>query len=122
MPKDPFHAALRERSEITITTIGRRTGRARTIPVWFVLERRRLWLLPTRGSRNHWFRNLRANPTLVLRAGRYRRAFTVRPLKSKTAARQVASLFRLKYGREDVGAYYSRFDAAVQVPLRAKTV
>ncbi len=117
MAKDPFRQALRDRDEIRITTLGRRTGRAITIPVWFVVERRRLWLLPTRGSRNHWFRNLRANPTLVVRAGRYRRALTAGPLKSKVAARRVAGRFRVKYGREDVTAYYSRFDAAVEVPL-----
>jgi len=117
LARDPFRAALRDRDEISITTIGRRTGRAITIPVWFVLERRRLWLLPTRGSRNHWFRNLRANPTLIVRAGRYRRTFTAGPLKSKAAARRVAGRFRVKYGREDVTAYYSRFDAAVEVPL-----
>ena len=117
MARDPFRAALRDRDEISITTVGRRTGRAITIPVWFVVERRRLWLLPTRGSRNHWFRNLRANPTLIVRAGRYRRTFTARLLKSRAAARRVAGRFRVKYGREDVTAYYSRFDGAVEVPL-----
>jgi len=117
VPRDPFRQALQDRDEITVTTIGRRTGRAITHPVWFVLVRGRLWLLPTRGTRNHWFRNLIANPTLTVRAGRYRRAFTARPLKSRATARRVVGRFRTKYGRGDVAEYYSRFDAAVQVRL-----
>ncbi|MDQ7850172.1 MAG: nitroreductase family deazaflavin-dependent oxidoreductase [Armatimonadota bacterium] len=117
MAKDPFTQALRRRDQITITTIGRRTGRAIALPVWFVLERGRVWLLPTRGRRNHWFRNLLANPTLTVRAGRYRRTFTVRPLENKTVARRVAARFRAKYGPEQVGEYYSGFDAAVEVRL-----
>ncbi len=117
MAVDPFIRALRRRDEITITTIGRRTGRAVTLPVWFVLERGRIWLLPTRGTRNQWFRNLVANTTLGVRAGRYRRTFTARPLKNKAAARRVAARFRAKYGRDQVREYYSRFDAAVEVPL-----
>jgi len=118
--RDPFRQALRDRAEITITTIGRRTGRAITHPVWFVLERGRLWLLPTRGTRNHWFRNPIANPTLTVRAGRCRRTFTARPLKSRATARRVAGRFRTKYGRGDVAAYCSRFDAAVQVRLTSR--
>lgn len=117
MAGDPFTRALRSRDEITITTVGRRTGRAIALPVWFVLERGRVWLLPTRGTRNQWFRNLLANPTLVVRAGRYRRTFTARPLKNKAAARRVAARFRAKYGRDQVAEYYSRFDAAVEVRL-----
>lgn len=117
MPKDPFVQALRTRHEITITTIGRRTGRPVTLPVWFALDRGRLWLLPTRGRRNHWFRNLLTNPALTVRAGRYRRTLTARPLPSKAAARRVAALFRTRYGRDQVARYYSGFDAAVEVRL-----
>jgi len=114
---DAFFQALRTRDEITITTTGRKTGRPRSVPVWFVLERQQMWLLPTDGSHNHWFRNLLADPTLIIRAGRYRRTLRARPLRSKTAVGRVAARFRAKYGREDVHSYYSRFDAAVRVPL-----
>ncbi|MCL6553590.1 MAG: nitroreductase family deazaflavin-dependent oxidoreductase [Firmicutes bacterium] len=117
MTQDPFIQALRQRDEITITTTGRRTGRPVPLPVWFVVERGRLWLLPTQGRRNQWFRNLLANPTLTVRAGRYRRTFTARPLQSKAAARRVAARFRAKYGRDQVAQYYRGFDAAVEVPL-----
>jgi deazaflavin-dependent oxidoreductase (nitroreductase family) len=117
MAGDPFIQALRSRDEITITTVGRRTGRAITHPVWFVLERGRVWLLPTRGRRNHWFRNLLANPTLTVRAGRYRRTLTARPLQNRAAARRVAGRFRARYGRDQVAQYYTGFDAAVEVRL-----
>jgi deazaflavin-dependent oxidoreductase (nitroreductase family) len=115
---DPFKDALRRRDEIAITTVGRRTGRPRTVPVWFVLDRRALWLLPTEGSRNHWFRNLQADPIVRVRAGRYRRIFRARLYRGRATARRTAGRFGRKYGRGDVAAYYSRFDAAVRISLQ----
>jgi len=112
-----FIRALRDRDEITISVIGRRSGRKITLPVWFVLGRTNLWLLPVRGSRNHWFRNLRANPALVVRAGRVRRAFRARPTRDRRLVRAVVRRFREKYTPAEIRRFYSRFDAAVRVPL-----
>jgi hypothetical protein len=117
MAADAVLRALRRRKEISITVRGRRSGRAITLPVWFVLEDRTLWLLPVAGSRSSWFRNLEAQPVLTLRAGRSRATVRAAPRRSRALARRVADKFRAKYGREDVARYYARFDAAVQVPL-----
>lgn len=116
-----FVKALQRREEIAITVVGRRSGRKITLPVWFVVQGRNLWLLPVRGSQNQWFRNLRANPALTVRAGRARAAFRVRPTRDRRIVRAVVRRFRDKYAPGEISRYYSRFDAAVQVPLRART-
>lgn len=109
--------SLRRRKEIEITARGRKTGRRITLPVWFVLDDSTLWLLPVNGSRSHWFRNLQANPSLVIRAGERRASRTAELLTGRARVRSVVERFRKKYGRADVARYYSRFDAAAKVPL-----
>lgn len=109
--------SLRRRKEIKITVRGRRTGRKITLPVWFVLDDSTLWLLPVSGSRSQWFRNLLANPSLVIQGGEHRVTTTAEPHTGRSRAAPVVERFREKYGRADVARYYSRFDAAVQVPL-----
>ena len=117
MPSDAFLQSLRRRKEISITVRGRRSGRKITVPVWFVLEDRTLWLLPVTGSRSQWFRNVAADPTIVLHAGQARKTVAAEPTTGRILARRVAGLFREKYGRSDVARYYSLFDATVRVPL-----
>lgn len=109
--------ALRRRKEISITVRGRRTGRKITLPVWFVLENGTMWLLPVRGSRSPWFRNVAADPTVIIQAGSHRGTVQGQPVTGRGRVRPVVELFRKKYGRSDVAAYYARFDAAVRVAL-----
>ncbi len=54
---DTFVHRLTEQREITLTVTGRKSGRAISIPVWFVLEERKLYLLPVTGSDTQWYRN-----------------------------------------------------------------
>lgn len=121
MPAGSFLQSLRRRREISITVRGRRTGRKITLPVWFVLEDGTMWLLPVQGSRSQWFRNVVADPALVLHAGprrrTQRRATTGRVVTGRPRVRPVVEKFREKYGRHDVARYYTRFDAAVKVSL-----
>lgn len=114
---DPFRQSLRRRKEILITVRGRRTGRKITLPVWFVLQGETLWLLSINGPRTQWFRNVLADPTIVITAGERRRTVTGTPVTGRAAVRPVAELFRAKYGRADVARYYARLDAAVRVAL-----
>jgi len=69
MAGDALTKALKKRRQISITVIGRRTGRAITIPVWFVSDDKALWLLPVTGSRTQWYRNLQKNRTITIQAG-----------------------------------------------------
>jgi hypothetical protein len=44
--------------------IGRKSGETISIPVWFVLDGHRLYLLPVRGSDTQWYKNVLKNPTI----------------------------------------------------------
>ncbi|MDR7495019.1 MAG: nitroreductase/quinone reductase family protein [Armatimonadota bacterium] len=117
MSSRALRQALRRRKEISITVRGRRTGRRITLPVWFVLDDGTMWLLPVTGTRSQWFRNVQADPTIVVRAGDRRATVTGEPITGRAGVRPVVERFRKKYGRGDVSRYYTRFDAAVRVPL-----
>jgi hypothetical protein len=109
--------ALRDRDEISIAVTRRTDGRTITHPVWFVLERKTLWLLPVRGSRTRWFRHLQASPTITVRAGRRRLTTTAEQVADRATVQAVVARFRRKYTREEIERYYTTFDAAVKVPL-----
>ncbi len=113
-----FLKALQGREEITISVTGRQSGRVITLPVWFVLDGKTLWLLPVRGSRSQWFRNVRAHPTITIRARRARRTFEARPTTSGRVVKAVVQKFRSKYTPAEIARYYAAFDAAVQVTVR----
>ena len=106
--------ALQRRKEISITVKGRRTGKAITLPVWFAVEGETLYLLPVRGSKSQWFRNVQADPTLTVRAGSSHLTSKVRPVTDAASVQAVVQKFRSKYTPAEVARYYSGFDAAVQ--------
>jgi len=114
--------ALRDRlsryREIKITVTGRKSGRTISIPVWFVLEDDKLYLLPVQGSDTQWYKNVLKNPMIRIDA---RDAGSEVKVVLVTVAPQVSSVvekFRDKYGTNDVKKYYSKFDVAViaQIP------
>src|SRR3989442_15877645 len=87
MAEDALTQALEKRRQISITVIGRRTGRSIKIPVWFVFEEKTLWLLPVYGSRTQWYRNLKKNRAIAIQAGAEQRDLRARLLKNKPAVR-----------------------------------
>ena len=110
---------LRERlgrgREIKISVIGRKSGRKISIPVWFVLEGEKLYLLPVQGSKTQWYENVRKNPTIGIDARGVEAEFRATAVTGAKAVKSVAEKFREKYGVEDVKKYYSGFDVAVVV-------
>lgn len=58
MADNDFANVVKEGREISVTVTGRKTGRAITIPAWFVSEDRVLWLLPVQGSGTAWYQSL----------------------------------------------------------------
>jgi len=49
-PKDGLKGRLARYRQIKISVIGRMSGQAISIPVWFVFEGSKLYLLPVKGS------------------------------------------------------------------------
>ena len=103
--------------EITLSVVGRKSGKTISIPVWFVLEGDKLYLLPVQGSDTQWFKNVLKNPRMRIAARDEQAEFRAKPLTHPKAVAAVVEKFREKYGAGDVKKYYSKFDVAVEVDV-----
>ena len=112
-PNDALRDRLSRSREINITVTGRKSGRAISIPVWFVLEDDTLYLLPVQGSDTQWYKNVLKNPSIQIKAGGAKAEVRAVPIKDATQVKSVVEKFRAKYGAKDVKKYYSKLDVAV---------
>jgi deazaflavin-dependent oxidoreductase (nitroreductase family) len=104
---------LSRTQEITMTVTGRKSGRPISIPVWFVLDGDKLYLLPVQGSDTQWYKNLIKNPSFRISAGGAEAEFNAVPITDAKQVSSVAAKFRAKHGDANVKKYYSKFDVAV---------
>ena len=103
--------------QIEISVIGRRSGQTISIPVWFVLEGEKLYLLPVQGSDTQWYKNVLKNPAIRIDARGAEAELRAEPITDSAAVKSVIEKFREKYGAGDVKKYYSKFDVAVVVEM-----
>ena len=115
--KDDLKDRLSRYREITITVTGRKSGRAISVPVWFVLEDDKLYLLPVQGSDTQWYKNVLHSPTMRIAARDADAKLEVVPIADAKQVSSVVEKFRSKYGKSDVKKYYSKFDVAVVAQL-----
>jgi len=115
--KDMLKERLGRYRQIKISVVGRKSGRRISIPVWFVVEGEKLYLLPVQGSDTQWFKNVRKNPSIGIDARGVEAEFRAAPVTGAKAVKSVIEKFREKYGAGDVKKYYSGFDVAVLVRL-----
>ena len=111
--KNDLKDRLARYREIEISVVGRKSGKTISVPVWFVLEGEKLYLLPVHGSDTQWYQNVLENPQIRIDArgvGSELRAVSIPDAK---ALKSVIEKFRGKYGAGDVKKYYSKFDVAV---------
>jgi deazaflavin-dependent oxidoreductase (nitroreductase family) len=114
---DPLKDRLSRTREINITVTGRKSGRAISIPVWFVSEDNKLYLLPVSGSDTQWYKNVQKNPSIQIDAGSAKAELKVAPITDPKQVSSVAEKFRAKYGAGEVKKYYSKFDVALLADL-----
>jgi len=109
--------ALRDRlsrvREIEISVTGRHSGRTISIPVWFVLQGERFYLLPVQGSGTQWYKNVLKNPSIAIDARGREAKLQAVPITDTKGVSSVVQKFRDKYGAGDVKKYYSKLDVAV---------
>jgi deazaflavin-dependent oxidoreductase (nitroreductase family) len=103
--------------QIKLSVIGRKSGRTISIPVWFVLEGEKLYLLPVQGSDTQWYRNVLKNPQIRVDARGEEAEVRAQPIAESKMVKSVIEKFREKYGAKDVKKYYSKFDVAVGIEL-----
>jgi hypothetical protein len=120
--KDTLRERLTRYRQIKVGVIGRKSGRTISIPVWFVLDGEKLYLLPVQGSDTQWYKNVLRNPSIRIDARGVDAEFRAIPLNGAKIVKSVVEKFREKYGTKDVKKYYSKFDVAVLIELVQSTV
>ena len=103
--------------QIKISVIGRNSGQTISIPVWFVLEGEKLYLLPVKGSDTQWYKNVLKHSTIRIDARGVEAEYRTKPIADAKTVKSVIERFRKKYGAEDVKNYYSKFDVAVVMSM-----
>ena len=103
--------------EINVTVIGRKSGQPISIPIWFVSEGDKLYLLPVQGTDTQWYKNALKNPSIRVDARGAEGKFRVVPINDSKQVASVVEKFRAKYGAGDVKKYYSKLDVAVVAKL-----
>ena len=109
---DVLKGRLSRNREIALTVTGRNSGRAISIPVWFVFADDKLYLLPMRGSDTQWYKNVLKNPSIRIKSGGAEAEFSVVPVTSPNQVSPVVEKFRAKYGDDGV-KLYAKLDVAV---------
>ncbi len=56
--KNDLKDRLSRYQQTKISVIGRKSGQTISIPVWFVVEGEKLYLLPVPGSDTQWYKNV----------------------------------------------------------------
>src|SRR5207244_12380793 len=115
---DALKDRLSRYREINISVTGRKSGRAISRPVWFVLEGDKLYLLPVQGSDTQWYKNVLNRPAIRVGARDVEARFEVVPITDAARVSSVVEKFREKYGAGDVKKYYSKLDVAVVAQMR----
>jgi len=75
---------------VYLTTIGRRTGRAHRIEIWFAAYDGRLYLMSGGRERADWVRNIMANPRVMVELGNETHEGVAHVVDPKTAEDQLA--------------------------------
>ena len=119
-PNDTLKDHLSRYREIKITVTGRKSGHAISIPVWFVFDEGRLYLMPVAGSDTQWYKNIQKTPSIQVDARGAEASFRPALITDAAQVKSVADKFREKYGAGDVKKYYSKFDAAVVLQVQSK--
>jgi deazaflavin-dependent oxidoreductase (nitroreductase family) len=115
---DALRDRLSQSREINIGVTGRKSGRAISLPVWFVWADDKVYLLPVQGSDTQWYKNVLKNPMIRIDARGTQVEVKVVLVTDAPQVSSVVEKFRAKYGAKDVKKYYSKFDVAVlgQIP------
>ncbi|MGB8579691.1 MAG: nitroreductase/quinone reductase family protein [Candidatus Sulfotelmatobacter sp.] len=115
---DSLKDSLSRSREIKISVTGRKSGRTISIPIWFVLEDDKLYLLPVQGSDTQWYKNVLKNPSIRVATRSAEAEFKVDTITDAKQVSSVVEIFRSKYGASDVKRYYSKFDVALVAQMQ----
>ena len=114
---DGLKERLSQADELDITVTGRKSGREISLPIWFVLEDHKLYLLPVKGSDTQWCKNVLNNRDMAIGVADVESEIQATPITDTAGVALIVEKFRKKYGPGDVAKYYSKFDVALVAEL-----
>lgn len=97
VPASEWLAANAEVECCYLTTTGRRSGRPHEIEIWFGVDAATLYLISGNGPGADWYRNLVADPTVLVRIEGETRAGRARAVADPAERRRVGDLMGAKY-------------------------
>ena len=113
-----FVEAVKGKSELELTVVGRRTKKAHSITVWFFEDGNKIYLLPVNGTGADWYKNALKNPSITLTVGSAFIRAEAEPITEFGRVQKVVELFAKKYGgMSEINKYYKKLDAAIEVAL-----
>lgn len=86
-----------DQSTLEITTIGRKSGKPHTKPIWFVYDQDRLYLQAGKGGKTDWYRNLKKNPQMTLKIDTLTFNGRAKFITDPEETERIHGLFRSKY-------------------------
>jgi len=96
--------SLADRQVLHLTTVGRVTGLAREIEIWFIVCREKFYLFSEHREAAGWVKNIRRNPDVSVRIGRRRIKALARVLDYRSDRElwdEVQAIADRKYGWGD---------------------
>lgn len=84
-------------STVEITTIGRKTGKPHTKPIWFVYDQGHFYLQSGKGGETDWYQNLQKNPQITLKIDTLTLRGTAKFITDPQEVERIHGLFRNKY-------------------------
>jgi len=117
MESSHIQKALDSSVELQITVTGRKSGRDFSTPVWFVREGKTVFLMPVRGSKNQWYKNVLKSKRIGISSGKVSLELSAKPIHDLKRVAVVADKFRKKHGVADVKKYYAGFDSDIELSL-----
>jgi deazaflavin-dependent oxidoreductase (nitroreductase family) len=104
-----------------VTTVGRHSGRPHTIEIWFGVEGDSLYLISGNGPTADWFRNMVAEPRVMVELGGERLVGQARVVDDADERRRIGALMGEKYPgwQGDASIGLTRHAWCYDVPLVA---
>ena len=98
-------ARVASESTLEITTIGRKSGKPRTKPIWFIYDQGSLYIQSGKDGKTHWYRNLQKTPQMRLKIGQLVLTGKAHFVTDTAEIEKVHDLFRSKYSLARVAGF-----------------
>jgi deazaflavin-dependent oxidoreductase (nitroreductase family) len=117
MTNADFRKGLNPTQPITITFVGRKTGKKFSTPVMFVIDAEKLYLLPRSGTDTNWYKNVVKTPTMELEASGKKISAEAHPIHDKKLVEEIIQKLRGSMGAEDFKKYYPKTNVALELSI-----